>query len=91
MSGNITLAWADALEEERNEWLKAGGSGKLKRGFGCKACGKPVSGDPELCPTCLNVARMLIKDLDAPDAEDFIPYDEVMHRKMMSQIKDAFS
>jgi hypothetical protein len=43
---------------------------ELTRGLHCKACDKPIDGDPELCPTCLSVARSLITDIDKPD-EDF--------------------
>ena len=63
--------------------------GALQRGISCKACGRPISSDPELCSECLQIAMALVKDLDAPDDEDFIPYDEVMHRKMMKAINDA--
>ena len=52
--------------------------GALQRGISCKACGRQISSDPELCSECLSWAMSCIKDLDAPDTDDFIPYDDVM-------------
>jgi hypothetical protein len=40
---------------------------ELTRGLHCKACDKPIKNDPELCNTCLQVARSLIKDIDDVD------------------------
>ena len=45
---------------------------RLTRGLHCKACDKPIDGDPELCSTCLQIARGLITDIDKPDEEDFL-------------------
>lgn len=44
--------------------------GPLVRGIHCKACDKPINGDPELCPKCLDVARKLINYYDPPDEEE---------------------
>ena len=46
--------------------------GELMRGIQCKACQRPISSDPELCPECLQIARALIRDIDMPDIEDDI-------------------
>lgn len=55
---------------------------ELQRGITCKACGKSISSDPELCPYCLDIARSCFRDIDPPD-EDTIPYDEVMHHALI--------
>ena len=44
----------------------------LIRGLRCKACNKPIQGDPELCGKCLEVARSLIRDIDLPDDYDTV-------------------
>ncbi len=44
----------------------------LTRGLHCKACDKPIEGDPELCSQCLQIARSLFADVDKPDEEEFI-------------------
>ena len=44
----------------------------LTRGLHCKACDKPIDGDPELCSVCLQAARALITDIDKPDEEDIV-------------------
>ena len=55
-----------------NDIVRQTPSGALKRGIQCKACQRPISSDPELCPECLQVARGLIRDIDMPDIEDDI-------------------
>ena len=65
--------------------------GKLRRGINCKACGRQISSDPELCSECLSIAMALVKDLDGPDDDDFIPYDEVMRKAALKRARDAAS
>lgn len=55
--------------------------GELIPGIHCKACDRPIDGDPELCSECLNIARGLFRDLDKPDDEGFLTDEEIQELK----------
>ena len=45
---------------------------KLTRGLHCKACDRPIQGDPELCSECLQIARALVHDADPADEDEHV-------------------